>query len=79
MPESSIPGSSPAARRREARRTASNSRFVYFLFLISAEFMLVGPTGRDDADDFVATAILPDDVNYHETRGMLEGERGQLE
>ena len=63
--------SSPAAWRVAAPRSTRRSFSVHRLFLISSDFMLFRPTGRDDADDFFATIVLSVCVNNQQHYGGL--------
>src|SRR5258708_8966066 len=54
-----MPESSPAACCFAMRLSVRRSFSVHRLFLISSDFMLFSPAGRDDADDFFAMTVLP--------------------
>jgi len=58
-----MPESLPDAWRRAAERNARRSFSVHCLCLISSDFMLFSPAGRDDADNLFATDTLPIGVN----------------
>ncbi len=61
----------PDAWRLAARRSVRRSFSVHCLFLISSDFMLFSPAGRDDADDFFAIDVLPISVDNQQNGRSL--------
>jgi hypothetical protein len=66
--------SSPADCLAAWRFMERCSTSVHFLLLISSDFILVSPTGRDDSCDFFAIDFLPVNVNdeYDDRRGGVQ-------